>query len=597
LAPNVVGALLSSAPGLLPAPFALGTTSYVYSDTVERGRILAQAPQAGEMVTPGAVAVVVSGGTGLELSLARDYTSADLPIAVTAHALAPDGAAQALPALSYSVSALATPYPGSLPVMNGGEITFGNATRGAYRLSATGGGRTAYADFAVGPPTAPGEDESPMVEFVELTQTLQEISDLLSQAQGKDPATARALLAQAVTRWRNLDRDALRLTSPMTLETGFLPKVRDLKAAGVTPGPWDALNKQFLRESVAPLKALTEGLRAPKTPLTQLAALTAAFDAKARRVSGIMPSKYGAVDAASQYAQILGRALPEMIDAVMDDVGEGLGMGRETPDFPGLRSTAGGVNTALFAPSAAAVRIPLRTRNPTSSLIEIGTTLAIDQALEQITPMIDAAKKYAKDILAQAAWGAAVVALAQEMREYLDGQELIAVGSGASMSIHVFESPWAFIEANGLEDEYTDLNTVVLLGPDLVTAAADVVSAIKDAWKSPVGYKSAAAAKKDLKKLKKKLKSLKDSTQKLADTIEKSFQSTDEDAEDCLFSSGEDCTQLLFSDGFDSVYHYSGPSGGSGLGGLPVPILFIVRNNVSGQLAIGTPVFLPTAEE
>ena len=51
----------------------------------------------------------------------------------------------------------------------------------------------------------------------------------------------------------------------------------------------------------------------------------------------------------------------------------------------------------------------------------------------------------------------------------------------------------------------------------------------------------------------------------------------------------------MYPDGFQSVYHYAGPGGGAGLGGLPVPIIFIVRNNVSGQMYFGTPVFLPTA--
>ncbi len=569
--PSVVGELATSAASLLRAPFSLGSVSHVYNAGVERGRIISQSPTAGAQAVPGAVNVVVSGGSGLTLALNRSFTSADLPITITPAALAPDGSPQALPALSYTITPLATPFAGSLPTVSSGRISFGSATRGAFRITATGGGRSASADFAVGPPALAGE-ESPVVELVELSQTLQGISDLLQQALDQDEATARARLEEAVGLWRALDRDALRFASPMTIEGGFLPRLSDLQAAGVTPAPQDALNKQLLRESIAPLKALTEGLRQRHTPLTQLDVLAAAFDAKARLVSDIMPSEYGAVLAAPEYALITGHAIPAMMDALMDDVGESLGLAREERE---------------------------RSR---SALANVLVTAAIDQTIKKIQPLVDSAQKYAKDILKQAGWGAAVVALAHHAREYLDGQELIAVSSGASMSFRVFGAPWAFIEANGLEWEYTELNSVILVGPDVLDLASPLIDKIKNAWKvGPTGdtsnkYKSMDAVKKDLKALKKGLEEIAAATEGMVENIEKMFQPTDEWPEDCLFSAHPECTQLVYPDGFESVYHYSGPSGGTGLGGLPVPIVFIVRNNVSGQIYISTPVFLPSAK-
>ena len=567
----MVGELATSAASLLRAPFSLGSVSHVYNAGVERGRIISQSPTAGAQAVPGAVNVVVSGGSGLTLALNRSFTSADLPITITPAALAPDGSPQALPALSYTITPLATPFAGSLPTVSSGRISFGSATRGAFRITATGGGRSASADFAVGPPALAGE-ESPVVELVELSQTLQGISDLLQQALDQDEATARARLEEAVGLWRALDRDALRFASPMTIEGGFLPRLSDLQAAGVTPAPQDALNKQLLRESIAPLKALTEGLRQRHTPLTQLDVLAAAFDAKARLVSDIMPSEYGAVLAAPEYALITGHAIPAMMDALMDDVGESLGLAREERE---------------------------RSR---SALANVLVTAAIDQTIKKIQPLVDSAQKYAKDILKQAGWGAAVVALAHHAREYLDGQELIAVSSGASMSFRVFGAPWAFIEANGLEWEYTELNSVILVGPDVLDLASPLIDKIKNAWKvGPTGdtsnkYKSMDAVKKDLKALKKGLEEIAAATEGMVENIEKMFQPTDEWPEDCLFSAHPECTQLVYPDGFESVYHYSGPSGGTGLGGLPVPIVFIVRNNVSGQIYISTPVFLPSAK-
>ena len=179
---------------------------------------------------------------------------------------------------------------------------------------------------------------------------------------------------------------------------------------------------------------------------------------------------------------------------------------------------------------------------------------------------------------------------------------MIAVSSGASISFRVFGAPWAFIEANGLEWEYTELNSVILVGPDVLDLASPLIDKIKNAWKvGPTGdtsnkYKSMDAVKKDLKALKKGLEEIAAATEGMVENIEKMFQPTDEWPEDCLFSAHPECTQLVYPDGFESVYHYSGPSGGTGLGGLPVPIVFIVRNNVSGQIYISTPVFLPSAK-
>ena len=577
--PAVVGGLQSAAAGVLDARgFAVGTVSHQYSSTVDRGRVISQSPAAGVEAAPGAVNLVVSGGTGLELTLSHGFSSADVPIALTAQAFGPDGTPQALPALSYTITPLATPYAGSLPTVGGGQISMASATRGAFRISATGGGRSASADFGVGPPAA-GAGVSPMLEFVQLAQTLQGVADLLNQAKGQDATTAKALVAQAVTLWRRLDRDALRLSSPMTIEGGFLPTRADLSAAGVAPGPQDALNKQLLRDSLAPMKALTAGLRARHTPLTELATLTAAFDTKARLVRGLMPSEYGAVLAAPEYAVIVSHALPDLMDALMDDLGEGVGLGREQRKYPQLKG---------------AQRVA-----PKSMLVDTLVTMAVDKAIEAGSSIVDAAKQYAKDILTQAAWGAGAVALAHHAKEFMAGQDLDAVVSGASMSFRVFESPWAFIEAKGLEWEYTDLNTVILLGPDLAQLVSPVIDKIKAAWAfKPTddsgNYKSMGDIKKDLKELKGSLEGLSGATEEMVENIKKMYQSTDEEPEDCLFSASPDCTQLLFSDGFDSVYHYSGPSGGSGLGGLPVPIIFIVQNAVSGQMYFATPPFLPT---
>jgi hypothetical protein len=53
--------------------------------------------------------------------------------------------------------------------------------------------------------------------------------------------------------------------------------------------------------------------------------------------------------------------------------------------------------------------------------------------------------------------------------------------------------------------------------------------------------------------------------------------------------------QLLFEgSGFYPVYQYTpGPPFASGLSGIPVPVIVIVRNSVSGDFLFATPAFIP----
>jgi hypothetical protein len=597
IVPSVVGRTLASAASVLGGSgFAVGTSDHRYSAAVPRGEIVSQSPSAGALALPGPVDVVVSGGIGLELTLSHTYTTADRPIDFAAIATAPDGSPSPLPAIAYSVAPIVTPFAGPLPTIGAGTLQFGATTRGGFRLTAvdTASGRIATADFGVGAPRVAGA--SAMDDLVELTGTLQGVATLIHEADAAgaagDVATARARVIEAVALWRSLDRDALRLAAPMTLEEGFLPTPAGLASAGVAAGPDDGINKQVLRESIPLLRAWTEGLRAPATSLAQLNALADAFAAKARLLRGLRPGEFGTVDAAAEYAMIATRAIPDLIDAMMDE------LARTVATAPAASASA--TMKALSQPRAAAGS----TAGPSTVRIasSLGEQLVVI-AVKQIVDRIDTAKQYTQQIITQAAWGAVMVAAAQHARAFLQGQELLAVVSGASLSFRVFESPWSFVEGLGLEKDYPELNTVILIGPDLFDAAKDAVDKLKAASKYRLDpkdadgrYKSAGEIKNDLKGLQATLKDLLASGTNLVDVIENAFQSTDEPAGQCIFTTDPACVQLMYSDGFASVYHYTPPDGFASFTGLPVPIVFIVRNNVTGQLYFDTPPFLPTKE-
>lgn len=63
----------------------------------------------------------------------------------------------------------------------------------------------------------------------------------------------------------------------------------------------------------------------------------------------------------------------------------------------------------------------------------------------------------------------------------------------------------------------------------------------------------------------------------------------------CVFTSGLPCKQLHYGlDGFESVYEYQPPPGFAALTGIPVPIIFIVQDPVTGDAHFGLYPFLPT---
>lgn len=73
------------------------------------------------------------------------------------------------------------------------------------------------------------------------------------------------------------------------------------------------------------------------------------------------------------------------------------------------------------------------------------------------------------------------------------------------------------------------------------------------------------------------------------------YQSPNDIEHSCIFTATVPCQQLLYDDGFESVYEYAPPAGFATLGGIPVPIVFIVQDAVTSDMFFGIKAFLPTA--
>jgi hypothetical protein len=586
-APDVVGRTLAAAGSILGAAgFSAGTVTYQYDTTRPRGTVLAQTPPAGTLLVPGPLALTVSAGTGLELRLSRSFTTADVPITFAAVAMDLNGNESPAPPLNYAIVATATPFLGSLPTRSGTTLSFDPATRGAFRLTGTDpvSGRSASADFAVAQPRVAGQS-SQMEQFARLTDVFEGLDALSRQAAAalaaNDDAAMRARLTDMVNLWRTIDIETLKMASPFSPDAGFPPSVDDMADFGVTPGPDDAVNKQLLVQTEADLQAWIDGLNTNGTSLAQLNALAATFADDAGRLSSLSPGEYGVVDAEPDYALALGHRIPDLMETTMNQLGQVVGLPPRTSPFAGLalRSSPGTARTSS-------------TLQVQETLPELLVSMAVNYIIDKINP----AKKYTTDVLHQAAYGMAVVAASSHLKAYVQqtpDKDPVVI-SGASLSFRVFKAPFSMIEGIGLEKKYPDLNTVILIGPDLFNSVQALIQKIKDSTTLANGYKNMDEAYADFDKIKASLEAVLGGAQGVVDQAKKAFQSTKLADKPCLFIGDPTCVQLFYPDGFNSVYTYSPPEGFGGFTGLPLPIVFIIKNNVNGQVLIDTPPFFPT---
>lgn len=633
--PNVVGSANTVALNTLSGGGFTAAVTQVFSNTVPAGTVIAQSPAAGTFLAPtpsDPVALTVSAGTGLTLSLTRSVTTADQTITVTPAAFDVNGGPAPLPALTYAITPKQTPFAGTLPVLSGTTITPGPDTLGSFTVTATdaANSRSVSEDFAVLPPRAPGsvnngESFAHMAEVLEQMHALRE--PLKAALEANDTAQMTALLRQMVTLWRTVDLDDLRLSQPLAPPDGFAPTVGMMKAAGHSATPDDVISQQVLKDSIEDLTAWTEGLKTSGVSMAQLNAMGDRFSTRAARMDGLVISRYGGIANSPQYTRLLTHTIPEFYEALTNELALLTGMPVRTPDFPFLtKGTAadggsftasrGALSTLPEIASAAMPRRGAANWEPYGSdraggyehsyasavmpgtLMELGVTFVtqkvVDQVMKDVSKTYKNAKKYTTELMVQAAWTSGVVSLTSDLRQFLDARDIEAVVAGASLSFREFQSAPSWIETTvGNDDPH--LNLVMVIGPDLAEQAADLIMKLRDGSNklSSRSYKNADEVKKGLSDLKNLYKSAKSSYDKLKHQAERAYQSPDEVENGCLFSADPTCRQLIYHNGFQPVYTYLPPPGFQSLGGLPVPVMVIVYNKADGALSFGTPAFLP----
>lgn len=617
IVPNVVTLIQSQAnTRLAAAGFSTGTVTREFSTTIPRGEVISQTPAAGIEIAPTAVALVVSAGPGIALRLASAVTTADRPIPFAAVHVDLDGVETPATGLTYAFAAdLATAGPA--PVVTSGNIVPAPATLGGYTLTIRDAqGREASASFTVMPPVIAGEAEPMAMAFLRLSVAMDDINTLAIAARKAladgDVNQQRALLRAMVERWRQVDLQDLRLSVPLAPESGFAPLVEQMAGFGVTPGTDDLLVERVLKDANADLAAWIAGLRATGTSMTELDALADQFGSRAARLDGLAVTEWGMVNAADEYTLLLARRIPELYEAIMDEVAVVVGL-------PATRVAA-----LVDDPAADAARLQLArerfgtrpaaaTTGDSDGGVQVSSTLAelavtqatqwvVDKVIEDFNKKYKNAKKFASDIMTQAFGGALIVASVSHIRQWVQGEDIGEVVSGASLSLRVFEAPYSFIEGP-FDVENPELNQVFIIGPTLIDQVRPFIEKFKDAMKyrqqlNPQAkdgkYKSASEIKKDLRSFYDALKALQQGANQIIEDIANIEQLPTGADRPCVFDSYPACGQLLFDVGFRSVYKYSPPPGFDSFTGLPLPIVFVVYNYRNNTMYFATPPFFPT---
>ncbi len=565
IVPNLIGRPVGAAGGLLTSAGFTPVVTRQYSTTVRAGIVISQSPAGGSESVPGTASVVVSAGNGIAVRLDRDFVAANQTITAQVRGIALDGSEAPVSSATLVVTRLSGPSAGPLPAVLGSTLSFTPTTRGNFLLTATdaASGRSGSADFVVGPP---GNEDSraDVLAIASFGETVAAVSALMREASAAgaagDTATMNARVRSAVQRWRVFDRTMLELSTPFAPEGGLPPTTGDLLALGQSASAEDQVNLAMLETGVARIQVLTEALRAPTTPFAEIDRRFGELVAAVTDLNRNQPGEFGLVMAQPEYRYLISRLLPDLVDALMDEM-----------------ATASGVPTAGGPPARDATeRIYVA-----STLAEELTTLAVNKALEQL----DFVSQFKNDVMKQARAGAMLVGLASHLRVMLANQPLVEVVGGASLSLRRFQAPYSFVEAFDLDTKYPILNDLVFLGPETVNTVQDLTDAIRG-----LSFSDLSTAASTLWKLKKGIDALREAGDPLAANA---TQVPTQGERGCVFTTAPNCAQLQFASGFFPVYSYRAPPPlPPSVVGLPVPIIVIVRST-TGQFYLSTPPFIP----
>ena len=249
--PNVVGLSQAAAStAITNAGLVVGTVTQQSSVNVPAGNVISQNPVGGTQANLGsAVNLVVSSGPSsnaatLALDLSQFVIDAGGTITITARVL-DNGGGPVVPAPGVTFEILFNPdqTSGVIPGINGLQIVTDATTRGSYQIRGTVNGTavTATLRFAV----VQNATQSPNIaKYATLASGIATGGDnleaLAAAVQSGNTAAIPAINAALLASRNAVNLDDLRRSTPVTPDTGFLPTLSQLTAAGFPQTAADA---------------------------------------------------------------------------------------------------------------------------------------------------------------------------------------------------------------------------------------------------------------------------------------------------------------------------------------------------------------------
>ncbi len=545
--PRMVGFGLADAlDALANAGLTAGPIVWVNEPIIPRNVIAQQNPPPQTLVAPTSpVTLTVSGGPRAILLVDPPLISSGQSAVVSVEVRDVDGTPlDPQPAIDLMIEVDPFSFFGPDPTLIDDSLATAADSQGSLLISASFSApnpEVVRVPVAVLPPISDGPGGSVYSDFTRQQIEFGELIEALIAAIDAGDIAAVLALDQALADLEaEIDLRRLRTMTVVAPEAGVLPTPDQGIAGGLLPKVDDSAFVSIAAELVERLRQI-EALVLEGTVSDQVMnQLNQNLGSAAAALAALDPSAVGVLRGRPWITALLGTQAPGVLVADIRAVRQALAEAdRLTADGAGLAS-------ARF------------------TLPGIMTAVSIRNNL---------IKNFYVPYLGQVARALGVVIAADLLQPYVNGSAIVAVISGASQAIHVFDIPNSAIEGFGLDPILGSNAAVTMIGPDLINsvigAATSLVSAssLKDA------------------------NSAMDSINQAASDWNRANSVPGGQVRGCLFDGSPGCGQLVYPDGFSSVYKLTGGFN------LPAPVLIIARNLESGGSAIFIANFVPTREE
>jgi len=575
--PNLVGLTPAAATALLTGNgLVIGTVTFTTTNAAAANTVTVQNPAAGAVAgVTTAVDVVVSTGPAIAVSLSSGLVQAGGSTTILLQAFDPNGVPVVpLPPVGLTLTTVPGESTGTPPVVAGNVITTAADTRGRFTLrAALSTGDTASAVLVVSRPGTVGSGLYSTLGNV-LGDLTGDVSRLETALLSVDLASLPALRDALVATRDRLDLDGLAGANALAPEGGFLPTLAQLSAAGFPETPADVAWNTALRNVIATLRSLESvyaqlSASSPVNDDARLLALTAQLQTRISALRDITPTLHGVVRRANVVNQLVSIRIPRLLDAQVSAIARALrdgGLARSVEPldrFYGERS----------APLLADARDPASYYGRRQPVF-----FSLPSLMSANRIQMDLIKDIYFPIMGEVIKGAGILVANNLVRSYTNAGSLVGVVTGASVSFNVFNMGGSVIEGFGFDRDFPEGNQVFIVGPSAIDAFTTLLDRIRN---RPDSFE-------DVEALVEYFDGLADDARNLGSTVFDSANMTPSGVVGgCIFDFSSACSELVYDAGFNSV-HTSGS--------FAAPVLFLVRNVVTGSWGIYIAPFLPAAQ-